>query len=76
MVAVKVRQASQRHFEAGKQGTCIHIVLHQGIGHDDIAHGNAAIASTCHTREQDVGNTVLFHKQGCCHCTGNLADTR
>jgi hypothetical protein len=76
VVGMEVGQAGQGHFKAREQGTGIHIVLDHGIGDNNIANGNAAIASASHTREQDVGNSILFHKQCCSHRSGNLANTR
>ncbi len=71
-----MRQARQRHFIAGKQRTGVHIVLHQRVGHHDVAHLDAGIARPRHPGEQDVGHAEFFDQHGRSCRSSNLPYTR
>lgn len=75
-VGGEVRQTGQRYFIARKQRACIHVVLDQRFGHDDVANTDRRIAGASHARKQDVGNTELLHKRRRRHGSGNLANSR
>ncbi|MNT68987.1 hypothetical protein D3C72_2072610 [compost metagenome] len=51
-------------------------MLQQRFGHDDIADFHVFIPTAGHAGEDDVGNSVLFHKDRSCHGSSNLAQTR